>query len=697
MNRFISVVILLLLISFSLYGGDKKERKHKHQPLELVILHNNDAESQLINAGTGLEDFGGAARFISLVDLLRKEAKKSGKVSIMLSSGDNFLAGPEFNASLVLPLNKPFYDSRIADYIGYDAMAIGNHEFDFGPDIFARFISGIHRTKTPFLSANLSFEDEPKLHELVKKDRIKKSTVIRKKGQEIGIIGATTPDLPFISSPRNTKIDNDLAGVIQKEINTFIAKGINKIILISHLQSIMEDIELASQLTGIDVLIAGGGDELLANPDDLLVPGDNTVYGAYPLVVTDAEGNNVYVVTTPGDFKYVGRLGVTFDKMGKITEIHPYSGPVRVAGGENNDAVLANRHAVRTVIEPVMDYVETLSSQVIGLSEVELEGRRPQIRIEETNEGNLVADALLWQASNLAEQYNMPLPDVSIQNGGGIRNNSLIPVGNISELTTFDILPFANFVSIIPAIPAGQFKEIMENAVSDIESVGGRFAQIAGFTMIYDLSGTPQLSDIDGNIIQAGNRIIDITLADGTQIVNNGDLVFNAPDVTVATIDFLARGGDQYPFRGAEFTTVGISYQQALSNYIQENLTGLISAEQYPAGGEGRITQIITPLSKSGIHSDYSNTLPQKFYLHQNYPNPFNPLTIIEYELAAKSSTRLAIYDITGRQVFEVLHSEQDAGLYSLHFDGSQLPSGLYFYVLTAGNYTQTNKMMLIK
>jgi 5'-nucleotidase len=68
--------------------------------------------------------------------------------------------------------------------------------------------------------------------------------------------------------------------------------------------------------------------------------------------------------------------------------------------------------------------------------------------------------------------------------------------------------------------------------------------------------------------------------------------VVTGPDLTVATIDFLARGGDQYPYRGAPFTVLGASYQQALANYIVNGLSGSITAADYPVGGEGRITEL---------------------------------------------------------------------------------------------------------
>jgi 5'-nucleotidase len=582
---------------------------------KLTILHNNDGESQLLGAGGENVDFAGVARFAALVDKLRTEAVDgSGNTGVvMLSSGDNFLAGPEFNASLAK--GKPFYDTTAIKLIGYDAMAIGNHEFDFGPEVLADFIEGFEGS-LPFVSANLDFSQEPRLQALVDQGIIVKSLVIEEEGQQIGVVGATTPSLPFISSPRNVGVSADVAGAIQTQINDLEAKEINKIILISHLQDVNEDLTLAGQLSGVDVMIAGGGDELLANEGDLLTPGDEDPFGPYPLTATGADGTEIPVVTTAGDYKYVGRLVVTFDAEGKVTAVDESSGLVRVAGGSNPDAVTPDPEVEAQVVAPVQTFVEDLANKVIATSEVALEGRRePGVRTMETNEGNLMADALLWQANQLVGNFNLSPANVALQNGGGIRNNNLIPAGPFTELNTFDIAPFANFVTVVPNVPAAQFKEIMENAISEVETAGGRFPQIAGFKLVYDLTGTPQGLDADNNVITTGTRVKEITLNDGAAIVKDGAVVEGAPSVSVATIDFLARGGDQYPFRELPFTTVGVSYQKALSNYIVNALGGVISAAQYSEAGEGRITQLggeaapaaeeATPAGAGGCTQDY--------------------------------------------------------------------------------------------
>jgi 5'-nucleotidase len=146
-------------------------------------------------------------------------------------------------------------------------------------------------------------------------------------------------------------------------------------------------------------------------------------------------------------------------------------------------------------------------------------------------------------------------------------------------------------VSVVPDVPRAQFKEILENAVSSAPAADGRFAQVAGFSFSYDPSLPAQEVDNDGNVLTPGERVRSVTLDDGTVLVEDGQVVDGDP-VAVATNDFSARGGDQYPFRGAPFTTVGVTYQQALADYLVDQLAGVVSAADYPEGGTGRITAL---------------------------------------------------------------------------------------------------------
>jgi 5'-nucleotidase/UDP-sugar diphosphatase len=482
----------------------------------------------------------------------------------------------------------PYYDSIALNLIGYDALCLGNHDFDFGPDVLANFIEGF-APEVPFLSANLDVSPEPALAALAAVGRIAPSTLLEIEGRLVGVVGATTTQLPFISSPGDVIVNPDVQGAVQAQIDDLIAAGAKVIVLTSHLQSVTEDLALVPTLRGVDIAIAGGGDDLLANPGTPLLPGDTAV-GPYPILVADADGRTVPVVTTTGDYRYLGRLEATFDAAGELVSINPDSGPIRVLGGDYPDAVTADPTIQALVVDPVETCVAELASNVIAENEVPLDGRTSQVRSRETNEGNLCADALRWQASQLAATYGVPEPQVALQNGGGIRNNSIVPVGPFTELDSYGILPFANFVSVFPEVPVETFKAVLENAVSRIApppgaptSGNGRFAQISGFRFTYNVDLPP------------GSRVTGVVLDNGPVVVSNGMVVEGAEPITVATIDFLARGGDQYPFGDLPFVNLGVTYQQALENFVIDGLGGVISAEAYPVEGQGRIVRLDNP------------------------------------------------------------------------------------------------------
>jgi 5'-nucleotidase/UDP-sugar diphosphatase len=567
----------------------------------LTILHTNDTESKLLYPSSSQQAYGGAARFKTKADALRAAADAAGGV-VMVSSGDNYLAGPEFNASLSLPAGSRYYDSIALQAIGYDAICLGNHDFDFGPEVLANFINGF-TDGTKFLSSNLDFSAEPSLNALVGSGRIAKRTTSVTDGVTIGFVGATTPDLPFISSPGDVVIDPNFAQAIQTEVDALTAAGVKHIVVMTHLQGISVERALASQLRDVDVLVAGGGDELLWNAGQLLVPDDaidanndgvpDARYGAYPLYETDANGRQLPIITTRGDYRYVGRCVVDFDANGLVTAVDPTSGPVRVASTAQADGVVEDAAVKAAVTDPVAASVAGLAANVIATSEVALDGRTSTIRAQETNEGNLCADSLLWNARLLAKGEGLPRPVVAFQNGGGIRNNSILPAGNFTELNTFQFLPFSNFAAIIPALPVPTFKALLENAVSRVQpptgfpsSGNGRFAQIAGFRFTYSIAANP------------GSRVIDVVLDDGTVLVDDGVVLNPKATIAAATIDFLCRGGDEYPLTGLAFESIGVSYQQALYNYVVSDagLNGLISSADYPAAGEGRIVKF-TPSS----------------------------------------------------------------------------------------------------
>ena len=558
-------------------------------PFSLTIFHNNDGESTVqpvpvvINGDSTFA--AGAGQFVQTLNDQRAIAAGNGQESIMVSSGDNFLAGITFQTSIQDGI---FYDALLLDAIDYDAIALGNHDFDFGTDILTDFINEFETNLAPYISANLTFENVPRLDSLASAGRIVPSTVIQRDGRDIGLIGLTTPILASISSPGNTTILDNVADILQAEVNSMQNAGVNIIILVSHLQGIDEDMELIAGISGVDVVIAGGGDELLSNDPNIGDPFNLVVEGSYPVVSQDVDGNDVFFVTTAGNYTYLGNLQLDFDDDGNVIEVLPQSDVILITGDADSAVVAA-------VEVPTLPIPDTIATSVF-----DLDARNITIRTGEGNLGNLIADALLFQARSNFDEFGVGFPDIALQNSGGIRTNSLVPAGPITNTGLFDITPFPNQVSIIEGITPEQLKNLMEWGVAEAPFADGRFPQISGFEVLYDVSRDP--IQIDGSTITPGERVIAITLIrpDGTReaIITNGQIAEGAPNVNMISNDFTFLDGDAYPFsiQGLTmFTTLGATYNQAAQNFITlpQGLGGLVDSIAYdPSQSAMRIIEV---------------------------------------------------------------------------------------------------------
>jgi 5'-nucleotidase / UDP-sugar diphosphatase len=619
-------------------GADGRKHDSKRGTFRLTLLHNNDGESKLAT-GSSRPGYGGAARFATVVERLRDEAEAStdrrrhgkggdddddddrgrrnkSRATLLVSSGDNFLAGLAILAGF--ESGPPWPDARVANLLGYDAMTIGNHEFDFGQARLAEYIQGVDRD-IPFITANLGFDDTiPELRRLARKGRIVPSVIVRRGGSKIGVIGLTTPDISSISSPGNVEIRNDLANVVNEQVRRLQRRDVNKIIVSAHLQGIAADEALIPMVRGVDIWIAGGGDDLLANPDDTLIPGDTPV-GPYPKLVDDSRGDDVLVVSTAGEYKYVGRLTVEFSRWGRVVGVDDAkSGPVRVSGTPTDPDFAPEDPEVKAqAVDPVAVFSAGLASQPVGTTEVSLVrtmpgglGTNDPIRRRESGFGNLVADSYLWKAQQLAAAD--PLvdePQVAIGNGGGIRED--IPAGPINKAQTFATLPFFNQIVVVEDVGCEQLRQLLERGYSGLPGIAGQFANIAGMRVEVDPAQPVQVvsaAPAPVTIVSPGQRVRNLWLmngtpqntADDTQLVSGGAVVPGCTPVDLATVDFTARDGDRYPFTAQGLTTfhsVGAFYNQALEDYIMApasagGLGGVVTAARYPTPPTGvrRIT-----------------------------------------------------------------------------------------------------------
>lgn len=551
---------------------------HRADGFTLTIIHNNDGESALLPNEVDDREYGGIARFVTEVKKERRQSWRNwdpgeswNRGYITLNSGDNFLAGLTREASAEAGID---YDALAVKQVGYDALGVGNHEFDFGSDTFASFAEAVQANKwwknLPLVSANLDYSNDPATRDL---EQLVPSTVVWAFGAKVGVVGLTTPLLRQISSPGLVEVDPDLVGIAQAEIDKLTAQGINKIILVSHLQGLDSEIELISSLRDVDVVIGGGGGELLADPGDELVPGDEEdVFGSYPQIGTDADGNEVPVVTTPGTYQYFGSLQITFDKDGNVVDIDDEDSSLRVV----DDSTRPNKRALRTIETPVAEARAELEAQVVADTEVVLDNSRAVKRVREANLGNLIADAHLAGASAEAAAAGLPTPQVFFMNGGGIRGDDIdVPIGPISVADTFALQPFRNFLSIAENVSYADIRAIVENGLTrGVGVASGGFIQVSDGTQV---------------VILPDGTISEMTLADGSVVVAGG--VTQTGTATIAQLNFSIGGGDGQPdltnTPGVTVTQTPLGDQVSFRNYLES--IGTVSATDYAQAGEGRI------------------------------------------------------------------------------------------------------------
>lgn len=604
----------------------------------LNLMHFSDGESSLLprsgpaTPATPAFSYSGVGLFASLVD--RQRNASNADFDLLVTAGDNYLAGVQFEASLRLPAGQQFYDARALDLLGIDVGGIGNHEFDFGPAVLARFIDpeGDGSAFRPFVSANLVIPEDSPLQGLIQPSTIVTRT-INGVEERVGVVGVTTPLLRSISSPENIGAIGDVFGNpgfnalvnrVQAEVDQLTSRGVDKVVLVSHLQDINEERRLAGRLQNVDIIVAAGSDTRLASANDPLLPlAGETPVPDYPLIFNSQTGAQVksladlppgvaptLIVSTDGEYKYLGNLQVEFSN-GVITNIlEPGSGPKRNA---TLDGLTPRPDLVAAVETPVSNFVAALRATPVGVTNVALNSLRTEVRSRSTLMGSLIADALRDAArdgaANVGIDPNTIL--VGMQNGGGIRNDRRFNPGDtLSVFDTFDVLPFSNFAAIVKDVTTRELLEILERAVSGQTAPdtggGGQFLQLSGLEVVYDVTQPAQVVTADGTITRAGQRILSILLdpendrtgqflydvAQGGFLVNPDQALFN-----LATIDFTARGGDNFatltnlsPDR--RVTITGVTYQAALERYIQENLGGTIDASDIPNGQGIRVRSV---------------------------------------------------------------------------------------------------------
>lgn len=543
------VVFLFVLVFSALPAGAQGGE------YQLTVLHTNDVHARIDQFDSGAnscdeeelaadECFGGVARRKTIVDQVRGEG---GNV-ILLDGGD------QFQGTLFYNQYKGGAAQEMMNALAYDAMTVGNHEFDDGPGTLASFISGLN---FPVVSANIDASADPGLA-----GKIEAYTIVEVNDEQIGVVGYTTEDTAILSSPGPNVVFNEIESSVQAAVDELAGQGIDKIVAVSH-AGFDRDRQVAAAVTGLDVIVAGHTNTYLSNTDA-------EAAGPYPVAINDPDGNPVLLVSDYAYGKYLGRLDVTFDENGVVSA---YEGnPILLDNSVAQDA------AIQARVDALAAPLEELMNKTVGSAAVDLDGDRASCRFGECTMGNLITDAMLWQTQGEGTQ-------IAFQNGGGIRAS--IEAGDVTVGDVLTVLPFGNLISTFE-LTGAEVVEALENGVSRAENPEnegtGRFAQVTGLRYAWNPAQP------------VGERIVSVEVQNADGSYSPIDL---AATYKVAANDFMRNGGDDYAvFEGARNVyDFGPSLDEAVQAYIAANSP--VAPEL-----EGRITQ-------SEAVSEAPQTLPQ--------------------------------------------------------------------------------------
>ncbi|MBI3710052.1 MAG: bifunctional metallophosphatase/5'-nucleotidase [Proteobacteria bacterium] len=438
------------------------------QATKLTILHLNDVYE--------IAPIGNKGGFAQVMTLLKQERGKAAN-HITTFGGD--LISP----SILSGMTKGSQMIELTGALGVDIAVLGNHEFDFGPEIAKQRIA---EAKYPWLGTNVLGPDGKPLGGTV-------ATATRKVGEfTVGFFGITTPETAALSSPGPTIKFAPIEETAAAAVKTLKAQGADVIIAMTHL-NLAEDRALAKNVKGIDVVMGGHDHD--------------------PMTIYE---NNALIFKSGYDGHYLGAVELSIERVPGRSGGAPTMRVVPTAWRLTSTIGVAADPEVAALVKAHTDRLDKELQTAVGKTDVALDSRRDAVRTEETAIGNLIADAMLDGVK----------ADVAILSGGGIRGDKTYDAG--TTLTRKDILtelPFGNGTVLIEVTGADLLAAI-ENGVSRIEDKQGRFPQIAGMRFTYDLK-RPR-----------GGRVISVTIGSAP--------LDAAKTYRVATTDYLMGGGDDY-------------------------------------------------------------------------------------------------------------------------------------------------------
>lgn len=499
---------------------------------QLVVLHTNDSHGRIKEDGTSMG--------MSAVKYLADRYENAGASVLILDAGDTLHGLPIVTAS------RGESAVNVMNAVGYSAMAPGNHDFNYG---YEHILELEEEMNFPVLAANVTYEADGSL---VFGDHI----VITCGEYTIGVFGMATPETVTKTNPNNVVgldfNEDNLAGIAQAQCDELKELGCDIIICLAHLgddvsSTPYRSTDVLEQVTDIDLWIDGHSHSVL-NDD-----GEAHLVNGTLVASTGEYTKNIGVVTYDGaefdaGLVHYADLCNTYEQDGEIiTEFYGYD------------------PEITALVQNYYDEMMEFYSEVVGHTDVLLNGTREFVRTQETNLGDLAADAILAAAPNA---------DFALTNGGGIRAN--IEIGDITRYDLFTVFPFGNMVATVE-LTGAQIVYILEAATHACPGIDGAFPQVSGIT--FEIHTYIEYEGEYANPTNPGSRIQNVCI--------NGEPIDLDATYVMATNDFLAAGGDTYAILAENFENsgilIGINLEDALINYIQ-NIDDNCAGYAEPAG-----------------------------------------------------------------------------------------------------------------
>nr|XP_060608972.1 5'-nucleotidase [Anolis sagrei ordinatus] len=484
--------------------------------LELTLLHTNDVHARVEetsrDSGKCPEGsracFGGVARRAAKVN----EIRRGGGHVLLLDAGD------QYQGTVWFSYFKGLEVVRFMELLRYDAMTLGNHEFDNG--VKGLLDPLLKNVKFPVVSANI--KASRRLASNIT-GYFSPYTILNVGTEKVGIVGYTTKETPVLSDPGPDLIFEDEIEALQPQVQKLTTLGVNKIIALGH-SGFTVDKMIAQKVKGVDVVIGGHTNTFLYTG---VPPSNDIPAGNYPFIVKSDDGRDVPVVQAYAFGKYLGYLNVTFDDNGNV--IKASGNPILLDSSIPEDPI------VKAEVDKMKVELRNFSSKEIGKTIVYLNGTSQACRFEECNMGNLICDAVV--NSNLRHPDDNQWNHVSmcIINGGGIRGpiNEKINNGTITWEELLSVLPFGGTFDLLQ-IKGSTLKEAFEHSVYRHGQGTGELLQVSGIRVVYDLSRKPR------------NRVISLKVLCTECRVPVYVPVEMEKTYKVLLPSFLAGGGDGY-------------------------------------------------------------------------------------------------------------------------------------------------------